>query len=122
MLWLSAILWAAMARNPRNDAAARELGAALTKLRQGYERRHGPVTPERIARQIEFSYGVSMSAEQVRKYHAGLNDPYNVRVQELVALSMFYGVAPAKLGKTAGEIVDRARDLLGRCIGWLVAA
>lgn len=111
-----------MARNPRNDAAARELGTALAKLRQTYERKHGPVTPERIARQIEFTCDVSMSAEQVRKYHAGLNDPYNVRERELVALALFYGVPTSKLGKHAAGVLERASDLRNRCIGWLLPA
>lgn len=115
------ILWA-MARTPKNHAAAAELGKHLTALKARYEARHGAVSYERIARHIEFDLGVAMSAEHVRKYHQGDNDPYAMNPVELAAFANFYGVPPAKLGKTAGVLVERAREVLSRSFGWVTGS
>lgn len=108
-----------MARTPKNHAAAKGLGAHLDRLHAQYERKHGPTSYEKVARAVEFTYGWSMSGEQVRKYHKGENDPYAVAVEDLICLAKFYKVQPAKLGRDAEAVIKRASDLVISGFGWL---
>lgn len=109
-----------MARTPKNHAAAKALGERLTVLHARYETRHGPTSFERIARQVEFQFSVTISGEHVRKYHRGENDPYAMNPVELAALGQFYGVGMSKLGKDVASIVETARDVLIHATGWLL--
>lgn len=107
-----------MARTPKNNAAAQELGRRLSALHETYKKRHGPTSYDRIAREIEFQFHVVMSHEHVRKYHRGENDPYAMNPIEIAALAAFYGVAPSKLGKDVSAIIKTARDVLACSTGW----
>lgn len=95
-----------MARTPRNDIEAKRLGKELTRL----WKQAGSPSYRSIYETILRTYGHSMgSDEQVRKLHHGLVDPATTSVENLLALSRYYGVQPSEIT----EVVDlRERQVL----------
>lgn len=98
-----------MARTPKNHDAAISLGLHLTDLRARVVQ---PPSFERIGREIEVHFNVTMSAEQVRKFHVGEVDPHAAPLEQLVALAAYYDVGLSDLGPEAGARWNRTSDLL----------
>ena len=88
-----------MARHPKNQEAAAELGEHLTQL---YEAAGEP-TPTDIALWLYKRYDTKVSAETIRKAHRGEVDPTTCRHDLLAGLAAFYGVEVTQLGPMAAR-------------------
>ena len=92
-----------MARTPKNDAAAIELGRILTTLSDEQER---PVKPKQIELWIAHTFSIHYSDETIRRAHKGEVDPTACDPGLLVALAAFYGVQPDDLGDAASRRIS----------------
>lgn len=99
----------AMARTPFNTKAATDLGKRLTALRK----KAGNPSNERIGRDLERYQDISVSAEQIRKAHAGLVDPFVGQLDLLAGLAHFYGVEPEALGSVVAARLGHVLVALG---------
>ena len=88
-----------MARHPKNQEAAAELGEHLTQLHDAA----GEPTPTDIALWLYKQYDTKVSAETIRKAHRGEVDPTTCRHDLLAGLAAFYGVEVTKLGPQAAR-------------------
>lgn len=115
-----------MARTPKNELAATELGNRLRTLQEAHQDRP---TPKMIERWLLSTHGLEVSDESVRKAHAGQVDPTGCNLDLLVGLSAYYEVPPAELGRftemrvqtvlaMVGSAPDRGPDLPGGKSGW----
>lgn len=111
-----------MSRPPKDQQASADLGNRLTVLKEKREKRAGYLSNERIAREMWSEVNYPISAEQVRKYHAGQVDPHTVHLEEIAAVAEYYRVPLRKLSPIAFERGHTHSDLLIRSFGWITGA
>lgn len=94
-----------MAHRRTDQEAAADLGRKLSALRDTHQPDKGY---ERIARELESFYGVSISTEQCRKYHQGLVDPTSAKVEDLRGWTLYYECSPVAIGFVAAQRIRAA--------------
>ncbi len=98
-----------MARAPRNEQAAAELGEHLAKLAKTNPHAH---TAKAIERWLYKERDIDYSVGTIRKAHHGEVDPTTAPVDLLAGLAAYYGVAADELGPVAEHRIAAARVVL----------
>lgn len=100
----------AMARPPRNELAAAELGKRTSELAAKHPDRPNP---KAIERWLIRNHDLDVSLESIRKAHAGLMDPTTCDADLLFGLMAFYGVSPDELGRFAAGRMGTILNMAG---------
>lgn len=93
-----------MPRPKRNDAAAQELGAHLTALREALS--NPPPSYDDISDAIRDRCGVTIKRGHLRQMHVGEVDPNSTKFEDLTGLVHYYGVEPKDLGPNAQKRIE----------------